>query len=81
MTRPLAFLTVLCLALSAAGCAVNPATGGANLVLMTENKEKEIGLEEHEKVLASMPVYKDDVLQAYVERQGTDLTTVRPRIP
>ena len=26
-------------------CAVNPATGSANLVLMSENREKEIGLE------------------------------------
>ena len=43
MTRPLALLTLLCLTLTTAGCAVNPATGGANLVLMTENKEKEIG--------------------------------------
>lgn len=46
------------------GCAVNPATGGANLVLMTENKEKEIGLEEHQKVLESMSVYRDEALQA-----------------
>ena len=79
MTRPLALLTVLCVALTAAGCAVNPATGGANLVLMTENKEKEIGLEEHEKVLASMPIYKDDVLQAYVERVGNDIAAVSHR--
>ena len=33
-------------------CAVNPATGSANLVLMSENREKEIGLEEHEKGVA-----------------------------
>ena len=46
MTRPLALFTILCVALTTLGCAVNPATGGANLVLMTENKEKEIGLEE-----------------------------------
>ena len=79
MTRPLARLTLLCLALTTAGCAVNPATGGANLVLMTENKEKEIGREEHEKVLASMPIYKDDVLQAYVERVGNDIAAVSHR--
>ena len=47
MTRPLALFTVLCVALTTLGCAVNTATGGANLVLMTDNKEKEIGLEEH----------------------------------
>ena len=31
MTRPLALFTVLCVALTTLGCAVNPATGGANL--------------------------------------------------
>ena len=41
-------------------CSVNPATGGANLVLMTEKKEKRIGQEEHEKVLASMPLSQDE---------------------
>ena len=41
-------------------CAVNPATGGANLVLMSESKEKEIGAEEHQKVLDSMPLFEDD---------------------
>jgi len=40
-------------------CAVNPATGGANLVLMSESREKEVGAEEHAKVMASQPVYKD----------------------
>ena len=37
------FLTLVFLT----SCAVNPATGSANLVLMSENKEKEIGQEEH----------------------------------
>ena len=37
-------------------CAVNPATGQPNLVLMSESRELEIGEEEHEKVLASMRV-------------------------
>ena len=40
-------------------CAVNPATGGANLVLMSESREKEIGLEEHEKVLEGMTLFED----------------------
>ena len=67
------------LLLSLGGCAVNPATGGANLVLMTENKEKEIGREEHEKVLASMPIYRDEALQAYVEEIGNKVAAVSHR--
>lgn len=61
------------------GCAVNPATGGANLVLMTENKEKEIGLEEHQKVLESMSVYRDEALQAYVEKVGNAVAAASHR--
>ena len=60
-------------------CAVNPATGGANLVLMTENREKEIGKEEHEKVLASMPLYNDDELLAYVIKVGNRVVAASDR--
>lgn len=60
-------------------CAVNPATGGPNLVLMTENREKEIGKEEHEKVLASMPLYNDEALQAYVDKIGNKVAAVSDR--
>jgi predicted Zn-dependent protease len=46
---------------------------------MTENREKEIGLEEHEKVLASMPVYNDEQLQAYVTKVGNKVAAVGDR--
>ena len=54
-------------------CAVNPATGQPNLIFMSENREKEIGLEEHLKVLSSMPVYEDEKLLAYVNDIGNRL--------
>ncbi|MBT8147189.1 MAG: M48 family metalloprotease [Gammaproteobacteria bacterium] len=60
-------------------CSVNPATGRPNLVLMTENREKEVGLEEHEKVLASMPVFEDEKLLAYVTEIGNRLVGVSER--
>ena len=60
-------------------CAVNPATGGANLVLMSENREKEIGAEEHEKILASMPMYEDEELLAYVREVGNRLAQASHR--
>lgn len=60
-------------------CSVNPATGGANLVLMTENKEKEIGLEEHQKVLASMTLFEDEELLEYVRRVGNKVAQVSHR--
>jgi predicted Zn-dependent protease len=60
-------------------CAVNPATGSANLVLMSESREKEIGLEEHEKVLASMPLLEDEELLAYVREVGNKAAAVSHR--
>ena len=60
-------------------CAVNPATGSANLVLMSENKEKEIGQEEHEKVLASQPLFEDKELLAYVTEVGNRVAKVSHR--
>ncbi len=76
------FVTVLLAVLGLAllsGCSVNPATGGANLVLMSESREKEIGAEEHEKVLASMPMYNDEKLLAYVTEVGNRIAAVSHR--
>lgn len=60
-------------------CAVNPATGSPNLVLMSEKREKEIGLEEHEKVLSSMRLFEDEVLLTYVREVGNKAAAVSHR--
>ena len=60
-------------------CAVNPATGGPNLVLMSESREKEIGAEEHAKVIASQPIYQDQDLIAYVTEVGNRVAAVSHR--
>jgi predicted Zn-dependent protease len=70
--------TTLGLALLLGACAANP-TGGANFVLMTEKRELEIGKEEHEKILKSVPIYRDAKLQAYVDRIGQKLAAVSDR--
>ncbi|MEX2131225.1 MAG: M48 family metalloprotease, partial [Pseudohongiellaceae bacterium] len=68
------FLVLIVMAMTMAGtlssCAINPATGQGNLVLMTENREKEIGTEEHQKVADSMPFYTEPNLLAYVTEVG-----------
>lgn len=69
----------LCLLPILNSCAVNPATGSANLVLMSESREKEIGQEEHEKVLASMPLFEDEELLAYVREVGNKAAAVSHR--
>jgi len=46
---------------------------------MSETREKEIGLEEHEKVLASMPLFEDETLLAYVREVGNKAAAVSHR--
>ena len=64
---------VLCVAVMAAGCASNPATGGADVVTMSEKKEIEIGRQMHPKILQQYGRYNDERLQAYVNEVGQRL--------
>lgn len=78
-SKALLLACLFCLLPIISSCAVNPATGGANLVLMSESREKEIGMEEHEKVLASMPLFEDEELLAYVREVGNKMAAVSHR--
>lgn len=73
------FLTGVIFLAILSSCAVNPATGGTNLVLMSEKREKEIGLEEHEKVLASMALLEDEKLLGYVREVGNKAAKISHR--
>ena len=64
---------VLCVAVMAAGCASNPATGGTDVVTMSEKKEIEIGRQMHPKILQQYGRYNDEQLQAYVNDVGQRL--------
>jgi predicted Zn-dependent protease len=52
------------------GCATNPATGGSDLVLMSERDEIEIGKQANMQVLQEYSVYNDLELQNYVQYVG-----------
>lgn len=71
------FLAKLLLPVSAllyiSGCSINPATGTPNLVLMSESREIEIGRENYLKVINSMPIYRDEKMQAYINEVGQKL--------
>ncbi|SDJ71132.1 M48 family metalloprotease [Microbulbifer yueqingensis] len=62
-----------------AGCAFNPATNRPDLVLMSEEKEVRIGREMHEKLVASTPIYRDPVLNAYVDYVGQKIVRTSDR--
>jgi predicted Zn-dependent protease len=57
------------------GCAGNPATGGANVVFSSANREISIGQEMHEKLIEEGAIYKDKTLQNYVNKVGQYLVS------
>jgi len=59
-----------------AGCATNPATGKRQIILVSRNKELEIGREADPAVIAEFGLYADDSLQRYVDSVGQRLARV-----
>ncbi len=70
-------------ALLAAACATNPATGERQLSFMSEEKEIALGQENDAQVRKEMGSYDDRALQEYVTSVGLKLTMVseRPNLP
>lgn len=66
------FAGLLCLGLLA-NCAVNPATGRQNFVMMSESEEVRAGKKSNEEVLKEYGVYNDPALQRYVDEVGQRL--------
>jgi predicted Zn-dependent protease len=66
-----------------AACATNPATGKSELMLVSEEQEIQMGREADRDVGASIGLYPDQDLQAYVERIGRALAadSERPKLP
>lgn len=71
--RRIVLAAVICGAAMAVGCASNPATGGADVVTMSEKKEIDIGRQMHPKILQQYGRYSDERLQAYVNDVGQRL--------
>ena len=77
----LALVSVLGLWL--AGCAVNPATGKREFMLVSEGQELQMGAAYDSQVVASIGLYNDPALQTYVVDLGKKLaaTSERPNLP
>ena len=67
-TCAVASVTLLILHLTA--CAVNPATGKRQLVLVSESQELQLGKDNDEAILAQFGRYEDETLQNYVQEIG-----------
>jgi len=62
-----------------AGCAVNPVTGQNELMLLTEQDERRLGLQTEQSVSEEYGVYQDNTLQSYVNGLGQPLARVSHR--
>src|SRR5213079_809089 len=76
---PLALLA----GLGAGGCAVNPATGSRQLMLISESQEIAMGRDYDNQVAASIGLSPDSGLQRYLQQFGARLaaTSERPNLP
>jgi predicted Zn-dependent protease len=61
------------------GCAVNPVTGQSELMLLTEQDERRLGLQTEQSVNEEYGVYQDNALQSYVDGIGQPLVGVSHR--
>jgi len=72
-------LTGVLLLAGLSGCATNPATGGTDFVLMSEEQELSLGRKLHPQVLKEYGRYEDAALQSYVQKVGDRLTRASDR--
>ncbi len=66
-------------AVAAGGCATNPVTGRSELVLVSAEREKELGRDEARRVEQEMGLLADPALVAYVQGVGQRLAAQSPR--
>lgn len=76
----LAFLTA---GVIAAACAINPATGRRELMMISEDQEIAMGREYDPQIVAEMGLVPDSALQRYVSTLGTRMAaqSERPNLP
>src|SRR5690349_10818637 len=67
----------------ASGCAINPATGKNQLMLVSEDQEIAMGRQADSAVITSIGLYPDAVWQRYIQQFGARIaaTSERPGLP
>jgi predicted Zn-dependent protease len=68
---------------AASGCAMNPATGRNQLMLVSESQEIAMGRQADTAIIATIGIYPDATWQRYIQQFGARLaaTTERPDLP
>ncbi|WP_373512259.1 M48 family metalloprotease [Persicitalea sp.] len=65
------------------GCSRNPVTGKRELILMSQEQELAAGKEAHPSIVASMGLYENQSLQAFINQKGKAMGAIshRPDLP
>lgn len=81
--RPQQRHVALTAALLLTACAINPATGDRELMMISESQEIAMGQEYDPQIVSSMGLYPDPALQSYVADLGQRLAaqSERPNLP
>ncbi len=68
---------------SLSACSRNPVTGKREVILMSKDQEIALGNESHPSVVATMGIYEDPKLQAFVNEKGKAMAQIshRPDLP
>ena len=83
LAHRIARMSALVATLLLAACSVNPATGERQLILIGESQEIRMGREADQQITASLGLYDDPALQAYITQLGNRLAarSERPGLP
>lgn len=70
-------------AVAIGGCAINPATGANELMLVSEAQEIEMGTQYDKEIVATMGLYPDEGMQRYIQELGARMAaqSERPNLP
>jgi predicted Zn-dependent protease len=73
----------VCLSVTLGACAVNPATGKKEFMLVSESQELAMGQQYDQQLVGEMGLYGDTALAGYVQRLGLQLAALseRPQLP
>ncbi|MBO0947630.1 M48 family metalloprotease [Fibrella forsythiae] len=76
-------LVIASVALLLTNCARNPVTGKREISLMSTEQEIAIGKESHPSIVATMGLYEDTKLQAFMNQKGKAMAAIshRPELP
>ncbi len=77
------FSTVAMVLLVAFSCSRNPVTGKKQLLFMSESQELSMGKGADPQIVASMGLYEDKKMQAFINQKGTEMAAIshRPNLP